>query len=337
MAKDLSRIKDEILGIVSVLSSIYIALSLFSYSKWDPSFSTFTPSTARNYGGIAGAYFSDLSIMLIGFSAYCLPVFLAAYGIRRLLGREKHLVYLAGSVLFIFSSSLMASLLLSTFNVTTENNPGGITGYFVSTLLTNYLSPLGAYICALSMFLSSLVLLMPVPLTSFRLKTDKSKDKEVPKKLEKGIIEDEILIRELPEPKAEPVFAEPPARPLSVSPEPARKPAKPVPEQKTFTREGYELPSVELLKSYDPAFARPSKEELLANTSMLESKLADFDVEGKITHVNPGPVVTMYEFEPAPGVKINKVVSLSDDLALSLKSQSLRVSPIHGKNTIGIE
>ena len=86
-----------------------------------------------------------------------------------------------------------------------------------------------------------------------------------------------------------------------------------------------------------PAFARPSKEELLANSSLLESKLADFDVEGKITHVNPGPVVTMYEFEPAPGVKINKVVSLADDLALSLKSQSLRVSPIHGKNTIGIE
>ena len=107
----------------------------------------------------------------------------------------------------------MASLLLSTFNVTTENSPGGITGYLVSQLLKNYLSPLGAYICSLSMFLSSLVLLMPVPLTSFRLKTDKPKDKAgVPKALEKGIVEEEILIRELPEPKAEPVFAEPPAR-----------------------------------------------------------------------------------------------------------------------------
>ncbi len=70
---------------------------------------------------------------------------------------------------------------------------------------------------------------------------------------------------------------------------------------------------------------------------MLEGKLADFDVEGKITHVHPGPVVTMYEFEPAPGVKINRVVSLSDDLALSLKAQSMRVSPIPGKSTIGIE
>ena len=332
MAKDLKKVKDEILGVVSVFSSIYLALSLLSYTKWDPSFFTFTHSTARNYGGVVGAYLSDLSIMLIGFSAYSLPVFLAAYGIRRLLGRDKHKVYLLGSVLFIFSSSLMSSLVLSTFNVITENSSGGITGHFFSQLLKDYLSPLGAYICSLSLFLSSLVLLTPVPLTSFSLRKDKPIVKDKPKEVEKGILEDEILIKEPKELKTEPVFTEPLERP-----EPAKRPARPAPEQKTVTKEGYELPSVELLKSYDASFARPSKEELLSNSSLLESKLADFDVEGKITHVNPGPVVTMYEFEPAPGVKINKVVSLADDLALSLKSQSLRVSPIHGKNTIGIE
>jgi S-DNA-T family DNA segregation ATPase FtsK/SpoIIIE len=63
----------------------------------------------------------------------------------------------------------------------------------------------------------------------------------------------------------------------------------------------------------------------------------DFDVEGKVTQVHPGPIVTMYEFEPAPGVKINRVVSLSDDLALALKAQSVRVAPLPGKATIGIE
>ena len=331
MAKDLKRVKDEILGVVSVLSSIYLALSLLSYTKWDPSFFTFTHSTVRNYGGVAGAYLSDLSIMLIGFSAYSLPVFLAAYGIRRLLGMDRHKAYLLGSVLFIFSSSLMLSLVLSTFNVITENSSGGITGYFFSQLLENYLSQLGAYICVLSFFLSSLVLLTPVPLTSFRLRKDKPIVKDKPK--EKGVLEDEILLKEPVELKAEPVFTEPPELP-----EPVKRPVRPAaPEQKTVTKGGYELPSVELLKAYDASFARPSKEELLSNSSLLETKLADFDVEGKITHVSPGPVVTMYEFEPAPGVKINKVVSLADDLALSLKSQSLRVSPMHGKNTIGIE
>jgi DNA segregation ATPase FtsK/SpoIIIE, S-DNA-T family len=334
MAKKLKNVKDEILGVVSVLSSVYLALSLLSYTKWDPSFFTFNHSPARNYGGVVGAYLSDLGIMLIGFSAYSLPVFLAAYGIRRLLGRDKHMVYLLGSILFIFSSSLMSSLVLSTFNVITENSSGGITGRFFSQLLEDYLSPLGAYICTLSLFFSSLVLLTPVPLTSFSLRKDKPILKDKPKEVAKGILEDEILIKEPKELKAEPVFTEP----LELErAEPAKRPARPAPEQKAVTKGGYELPSVELLKSYDASFARPSKEELLSNSSMLESKLADFDVEGKITHVNPGPVVTMYEFEPAPGVKINKVVSLADDLALSLKSQSLRVSPMHGKNTIGIE
>jgi len=333
MAKDLKRIKDEILGVVSVFSSVYLALSLLSYDKWDPSFFTFTHATARNYGGVAGAYLSDLSIMLIGFSAYSLPVFLVAYGIRRLLGRDKHKVYLLGSVLFIFSSSLMSSLLLSTFNVITENSSGGIIGHFFSQLLRDYLSQLGAYICSLSLFLSSVILLTPVPLTSFRMRKDKPVVKAKPKEVENGILEDEILIKEpKKELKAEPVFTEPLERP-----EPVKRPDRPAPEQKTVTKEGYELPSVEFLKAYDASFARPSNDELLSNSSLLESKLADFDVEGKITHVNPGPVVTMYEFEPAPGVKINKVVSLADDLALSLKSQSLRVSPMHGKITIGIE
>jgi len=70
---------------------------------------------------------------------------------------------------------------------------------------------------------------------------------------------------------------------------------------------------------------------------LIKSKLADFDVEGEIINVQSGPVVTLYKFEPAPGIKINKVVSLADDLALSLRAQSVRISPLAGENTIGIE
>ncbi len=83
--------------------------------------------------------------------------------------------------------------------------------------------------------------------------------------------------------------------------------------------------------------ARPTRDEILSSSSLLEKKLKDFDVDGKVIQVHPGPVVTMYEFEPAPGVKINRVVTLSDDLALSLKAQSLRVCTLPGKAAIGIE
>jgi S-DNA-T family DNA segregation ATPase FtsK/SpoIIIE len=74
------------------------------------------------------------------------------------------------------------------------------------------------------------------------------------------------------------------------------------------------------------------------NSRILEKKLADFGVEGKVVEVKPGPLITMYELEPAPGVKITRVTNLSDDLALALRAPSIRIiAPIPGKAVIGIE
>jgi S-DNA-T family DNA segregation ATPase FtsK/SpoIIIE len=99
----------------------------------------------------------------------------------------------------------------------------------------------------------------------------------------------------------------------------------------------YELPTLELLCDPPPSKSRPQKEELLDVSELLEKKLLDFSVAGRVTYVSPGPIVTMFEFQPAPGIKINKVVSLSDDLAMAFKANSLRISPIPGKATLGIE
>src|SRR6185295_474063 len=76
---------------------------------------------------------------------------------------------------------------------------------------------------------------------------------------------------------------------------------------------------------------------LLENASILEQKLKDFGVEGKVVEVQPGPVVTMYEFEPASGVKVNQITRLDDDLTLALKAMSVRISLVPGKSVIGIE
>jgi S-DNA-T family DNA segregation ATPase FtsK/SpoIIIE len=325
MAKKVRRIKEEILGVVSVLVSIYLSLSLYSYSKWDPSLFTFTNVYAKNYGGIAGAYIADFLITLIGLSSFAFPVFLLAYGIRRIMGKKGQKTYLLGAILFIFSSSLMTSLFLSTFHISTDINPGGLTGLYISDFLKKYLSLLGAYIFSLSVFLSSLILLSPVPLTSIALKRKQGKTSIKRKEPERAVLEEDILIREPEKVEVEPVLTEP--KP------PIRTPSF----QKSVTRAGYELPTIDFLTLYDSSSIRPPREELLSNSSLLENKIGDFDVEGKITHVHPGPVVTMYEFEPAPGVKINRVVSLSDDIALSLKAEGVRVSPIPGKATIGIE
>lgn len=331
MAERLKRIKEEIFGVVSVLGSIYLGLSLYSYSKWDPSFLTFTKNSVNNYGGIVGSHISDFLITLIGLSSFFLPVFLLAYGIRRILGKKGQKTYLLGTLLFIFSSSLMATLLLSTFNLKTEHYPGGITGFYISSILERYLSILGAYLFSLTAFLTSIILLSPLSVTSLALKRRRTKKILKQGEPKRAVIEEEILIRDPEKADAKPALTEPETKPEA-------KPLTAIsPFLKPVIRAGYELPSLELLAAYDSSAIRPSKDELLSNSALLENKLSDFDVEGKITHVHPGPVVTMYEFEPAPGIKINKVVSLSNDLALALRAQSVRVSPLPNKSTIGIE
>jgi S-DNA-T family DNA segregation ATPase FtsK/SpoIIIE len=335
MAKNISRIKEEIIGVVSLLFSVYLGLSLYSYSKWDASFFTYTKSSARNFGGVAGAYMSDLLMSFIGFASYIVPIALIVFGIRRLRSREKRRVYFLGSALLIFSVSLMSALLMNTFHLSAENAPGGIAGTVMAELLVHYLSVLGAYLLALSFFFSSLVMLIPVSLSPSLFQ--RTKQQGPAKKPVKGIIEDEVLIsgpeeEEEPEPEIiEPLLSIEP----QYLPEPEARPIKGLKPVKT--KDGYIIPSFDLLTEYDVSAFRPSNDELRTNREMIRNKLAHFDVEGEITHVQPGPVVTLYKFEPAPGVKINKVVSLADDLALALKAQSIRISPLAGENTIGIE
>jgi DNA segregation ATPase FtsK/SpoIIIE, S-DNA-T family len=329
MAKRIARIKEEIVGVVSLMGSLYLLLSLLTHHLLDPvPFFRITepPEPLRNLGGIVGAYLSGWLIILFGLSAYLIPVFIIAFGIKRLLGKEGHRIYILGGLLFILSSSILLALFSETFHITMEKFPdgiGGLSGRAAAYLSESLVSVLGAYIFTLCLFLSSVILISPVSVTAigFRRKKTRAGNEEIIP--EEPPEEQEILIRE-PEPL-----------PVS-SPSAGRRTNEPAPVRPRKT-DGYELPSLELLALSDTVAARPSKDELLADSSLIEKKFYDFGVEGKITSVHPGPIVTMYEFEPAPGVKINRIVSLSDDLALAMKAQSVRISPIPGRAVIGIE
>jgi len=101
---------------------------------------------------------------------------------------------------------------------------------------------------------------------------------------------------------------------------------------------GYKLPPTELLDPSDGEQFKIDKETLHANSLILQKKLADFGVEGEVVAVRPGPVITMYEFKPAPGVKVRRIVTLSDDLAMALRAVSVRIlAPIPGESVVGIE
>ncbi|GLK66508.1 DNA translocase FtsK [Hansschlegelia plantiphila] len=133
-----------------------------------------------------------------------------------------------------------------------------------------------------------------------------------------------------PQPVAAPAAAPAPA---PVAPKPAARPAP----RPAFAE--YELPPLELLS--EPATTEPSadlsEEALEKNSVKLQQTLQDFGVRGEIIDANPGPVVTLYELEPAPGVKSSRVIALASDIARSMSAKSARVAVVEGRNVIGIE
>jgi S-DNA-T family DNA segregation ATPase FtsK/SpoIIIE len=115
-----------------------------------------------------------------------------------------------------------------------------------------------------------------------------------------------------------------------------RQPSRPVPSATVSAETGYKLPSTELLAS--PPAAREQDERQLEDRALaLAEKCKEFSVTGHIHRINPGPVVTTFEFKPDPGIKYSRVVGLADDLCLALKAESIRIDRIPGKSTVGIE
>ncbi len=123
---------------------------------------------------------------------------------------------------------------------------------------------------------------------------------------------------------------------------------KPTPKKKDFSQRfsidflkpqgNFKLPKIDLLSDPPQENLDLDKETLFKNSKILEQKLRDFNIEGRVVEVRPGPVITVYEFEPAPGVKVSKIVNLADDLSLALSALSVRiVAPIPGKSVVGIE
>ncbi len=156
------------------------------------------------------------------------------------------------------------------------------------------------------------------------------------------VIEEPLPLQAAPEPAPIPV-----AEPRQIVQQPARKAVQPSKQAKAEaqpalsfedTHPGFELPPLNLLESPDTVQRlHLSDEALEENARMLESVLDDYGVKGEIVAVRPGPVVTMYELEPAPGLKASRVIGLADDIARSMAALSARVSTVPGRSVIGIE
>ncbi|MBI4838214.1 MAG: DNA translocase FtsK [Nitrospirae bacterium] len=323
------KIKDEISGILAVILCLVILISLLSHNPWDPSIFTHLPKneSIRNLLGPFGSYLSDILLQVSGFTAYVIPAALAVYGARRLLKKEKkpRLIASSGVVVLVLSLSALLALVF-------KGSSGGILGFLITKISVKVISTTGSYLLFIPLILVSLMYLLPFTVVDV-LKTAIGKAAKTKTTI------GPVPVPAVTEKKKEALQSEG----IIVAPPPYKQEALPLvyPEPKTKPaprfKGDYELPRISFLKDAPPFNARPAKEDLLLGSGILEKKLQDFSIEGRVTQVSPGPIVTMFEFEPAPGVKIQKVLSLADDLALSLKAVNVRVSPIPGRATIGIE
>ncbi|MEO5358846.1 MAG: DNA translocase FtsK 4TM domain-containing protein [Nitrospirota bacterium] len=348
--------RNEIRGVIAALFAVFCAVSLFTHDKWDPSPFTYTNLHPRNYAGVVGAYFSDSALSLIGTSAFVIPLTAFIYGIRRLLGARKRAEIVVGLMIFIVSFSMVLSLSAMIFDTNTIK--GGLVGDAITHLLDTFFSMVGAFIISLAALFTSIMLMLPLKSSSLIMtRTEPEtpvvspdivvepvkavvKDKKTPKPPEEEVKEEvqhELkIITHTPE---ETRHEEPQPETRVVRQAPSAIPSIPaIPAiQAPYEADMYALPGTELLSVAQVQNREISKDELQRAATILREKLSDFGVEGKISQAHPGPVITMYEFEPAPGVKISKVVALSDDLGRAMGGIKVRVSLIPGKTPIGIE
>jgi S-DNA-T family DNA segregation ATPase FtsK/SpoIIIE len=346
------------IGLLLFAAGLLIVLSLMSYSATDPSFSVSgTGAPAKNFIGIIGAFLSDALLRLFGVTTYLIPLFLFGYAVYFAIeGKAAHpLLKKIGVLVLFFSTAAFFGLRSETVRLLGEEVPsGGMLGGFIAHALINGFSATGSYIITITAMVISLMLLTPFsPLKTLawlRVMYGRlSEQLEILITIYRGRREKAREARQRPSvPREQPKIVEtqkpqtPPVLKI-VRPE---KPAKAVQAAFEFMGErdgngekgAYQLPSPDLLDPLPPAIKKVSKEDMLALSELLARKLLDFDIQGRVTQVYPGPVVTMFEFEPAPGVKVSRITNLADDLALAMKAGSVRiVAPLPGKAAVGIE
>jgi len=340
-------IRKEIRGIIFFLIALILGVSLFSYHPHDKLFWTVTGhlGKANNLFGTLGAHLSGGVFLLLGFSSFWLVAIFLTMAFISFRGHaiSSPIKSIIAILLLIFSFSGIMNLQLpeAVQYRGGEVMSGGMVGYYVSSHMRGFLNYFGAYVFLSAIFLVSLMFCTRISFGWLYSKVSiwflglirKSKEFFVKQRerRRKKRVRKEITEKEKRKPKRKVTIVEP------------QKEVLKKPEQEAFSFMNvageFKLPPLDLLKEPDREKGLEiQRESLEMNARRLERKLADYGVEGEVVEILPGPVITMYELKPAPGVKISKITGLSDDLALSLKAPSIRiVAPIPGKAAVGIE
>ena len=318
----------EIFGLFIFLSGTLLLIALITYSPEDPNFIFPDNTEIKNLLGFQGSFISDLFFQSVGLISYLISFTLILTGINIVRLKEFFLVIenIFFTIIYCVFGTLFFSFFYSdAFTLYINGNGGFVGNYFNQTFLNSLVQIHEATSFYVLIFFTFLLFLISINFNPFKFYKSilkiynfffKKKEKNYTDKSEvisEYIPQDEIknLIQEdLPFIKA---------------------------ENKINEKIKFKLPSFDLLKVPTKKERENSNQNETHNSEFLEKILLDFGVNGNIKKVSHGPVVTLNEFEPAAGVKVSKIINLSDDIARNTSSESARIATIPGSNTIGIE
>jgi S-DNA-T family DNA segregation ATPase FtsK/SpoIIIE len=348
---------NELLGIICFALAIIIFLSLISYNENDRTWLTSSSSPANqkpsNLIGIAGAQISGTLIELFGITSFLVAIFFIALGWNRFRA-EKFLSFIPkfiGCIIFILSIAALLSLTAGDIPYRKSTiASGGSIGLAVKNFFVLQLNETGAILITIIIAIASLVIATRISFTTLAVQIERilvnalrnfknfllrkaevhrkeKRKREVILKHLKQFDSDEKRIKTTIKVGRKEAMKEENREKL----EPALKIETPVVKSKGFT-----LPPTSLLNPAAKGISINQK-ELVEKARNIEKKYQEFSIEGKVVQIHPGPVVTTFEFKPGSGIKYSRLVSLTDDLCLALKAESIRISRIPGKSTVGIE
>ena len=323
----LNRRVAELFGLCIILLGLSLLTSIATYSPNDPNFLVNNNNEIKNILGFRGCAVSDFFFQSIGLISYLIPITLFFSGINIFINK-KYIIFIDNffyTILYVITGSLFFSFFKNESFFLTVNGNGGFIGSIIKESYIGNILKINTYISYYSLVLFTIFLF----LISIDFKISKIvnslkflKNLFKVKRREETDISNEIINEKISSENKGVKSRIQDSLPF---------------ENKIDTNNvRFIIPDIKFLKS-------PTKNEKSAkknddiNESYLEKVLMDFGVEGKIKKINYGPVVTLNEFEPAAGVKVSKIINLSEDIARNTSSESARISIIPGSNTIGIE
>ena len=319
----------EILGACIVVMGIFLLISLNSFSPDDPNFIFPESTQIKNLLGYRGSFSADLFFQSFGLISLLIPFSLIFTGINIILNKKIFLIIESNffTILYLLCGSLFFSIFFTNTFELYINGSGGFVGKYLETTFLNTLINFNIYVAYYLLILIIIIFF----LTTIQFKIDffftllKKISKYLFSKKQKSYTnENEIISEFIPQEQIKSLIQE-------------DLPFIKNENNELSKKTKFKLPSIDLLKIPSKKDSDKLKYDDYVDSGFLEKILLDFGVSGEIKKVSHGPVVTLNEFEPAAGVKVSKIINLSDDIARNTSSESARIATIPGRSTIGIE